>query len=284
MADIRFDLADFPFVESDFEIKPPKEYAELSYRPITSSIKYKGKPCVIRFPIQYGYGLNEIKKKEDDKEKIYSFTYIKREEKEEEKRFVKFMSDFESWYKSSVTKIAKTQVSLQKNKQPSVLAKKLANELSEHPELIKPFFCYPKNPDTKELDKTKDLRHYVKFKATPTGRLDCNIHNLTDVHKELASDDIISTDSDKKTGDYVLLVRFKGVFYKSSEDYCAMLQTVGKAICYRKSESYNPLDLMGSDYIKLSNGDKVSDEDEEEQGDDDDDTVLEKNMLKKLRM
>lgn len=269
---IRFDKGDFLFNESDFELKPPSEWAAVSYKPITSKILYKNGPCTIRFPLQYGYGLNEIKsEKRNIEDKGFSYTYLKKDETEEEKRFVKFINAFEDWYKKSVTRIAKEQFLAQSNKQPSVFSRKLAKELSEDSNIIKPFFCFPKNQETKEFDKTKSLRHYIKFRSSGSnGEPNCSVYNL-DNAKNLSPLDIVSTEIEKKTGHYIVVVKIKGIFFKSSEDYSAIPQTVGEVVCYRKTAGYDPLDVMGKDYN--------SNQDEDEDGDD---TTFEMNMLKKV--
>jgi hypothetical protein len=263
---VRFDREEFIFNESEFELKQPEEYTGVAYKPITSKILYKNEPLKIRFPLQYGYGLGEIKSdKKTIEDKGFSFTYYKKEETEEDKRFNKFVTEFEKWYKKAVVKIAEDQL-----KKPTVFKQKLAKELT-NPDSIKPFFCFPKDKDTKEVDKTKTARHYIKFRTKGT-EPNCDVLSL-DNAKSLKSTDVVSTETQKCTGQYVLIVRIKGFFFKSSDDYSAMLQTVGEVVCYRKNPGYDPLDIMGADY-------KPSDK--SDGSEDDDDTVLEKNMLKKM--
>jgi hypothetical protein len=271
---IRFDRGDFIFNPEDFKLTAPSEFSKVYYKPITSRILYKNGICLIRFPIQYGYGLS-VSANETNDDKYYSFTYVKRDQTDEEKKFLKFIEEFEIWSKKEVAKIAKEQAALRAAQQPAVLTKKLTEDLSKNDSLIKPFFCYPKNPDTKEPDPTKLLRHYIKFKVDDKGKPDCTVLNLENVSKKLKVTDIVNTETTKKPGEYVMLVKIKGFFYRVGEPYEAFLQTTGDTVCYRRSQPHDPFDIMGEDY-------KPSEEDvvEKEKGDDEDE-IFERNMMKK---
>jgi hypothetical protein len=269
MSLIRFDNEDFVFDPKDFELKDPTEYTSVGYKPITSRLTYKGGDFLVRFPIQFGYGISIGKSGNKEKEdNFYSFSYYKKEESVEDKRFVTFINEFEKWCKKEITRVAKQQLKLHENNQPAVFSENLSKNLSKEKNLVKPFFCFPKNPDTKKIDETKNLRHYIKFDSTKSGP-ECSVHSLNDLNNILRPDDILSTDNDKKTGQFVILVKFKGVFFKVLDDYSAILQTVGKTVCYRPNLGFDPMFLMGADYKPML-------------AEEDDDEVFEKKMLQKL--
>lgn len=269
---IRFDKNEFQFDEKEFELSPPSIWDQVTYKPITSKILYKGGSLIVRFPIHHGYGLNEIKSKEkpsDDKD--FSSTYLAKKETEGEKRFSKFVNDLEDWCKKKVVTIAKTQQELKKNKKPTVFSDKLSKELIENSHAVKPFFCYPRNPDTREYDETKALRHYIKFKSNK-GVPKCEVFSFN--NKKLKPTDILCTDTEKKEGNYLILVKIKGVFFKLDEQHSAIIQTIGEVVFYEKSLGYDSLDVLGTDY-------KQSDEDVVECDEDND---YETKMLKKMTL
>jgi len=270
---IRFDKADFVFNPADFVLTDPTEYEGVSYKPKTSRILYKGGKCSIKFPKQFGYGLSEFKDNDTGK-KSFTFTYLKKAESDEEKRFIKFIEDFDPWLKGEVKRIAKSQRETQGKR---VLSEKLAKDLEKDDSLIKPFFIFPKDKATKMKDTNKTKRHYIKFKADDEGRGSpkCDVYN----HKfvRIDSKNILSTETDKKTGDYVIEVILKGVFYDIKEDYSAFLQTEGSVVVYKKSSPRNPKELVGDDFEDES-------DEQEENEEVDPDAEFEAKMMEKVNL
>lgn len=276
---IRFDTGEFEFNEADFTLSPPSEYTDVSHKPKTSRLLYKGEKCSIRFPKQVGYGLSEFKSTKPGENGSFTFTYIKRDETDEERRFNKFIDKFQTWYKKEVQKIAEAELQARKKKLKPILSEKLATDLKTDDSTIKPFFVDAKDKD-KNIDKSKKQRHYVKFKLSKSGAPICDVYNFNG--KNLLPKDIVSTDIDKKIGEYILEVKIKGFFYDVKEQYNAFLQTEGSVVCYRKSPTRDPKALLGVDF-KEENDTEKEKEDAKSDNENEDDSI-EQEMLEKMRL